>query len=386
MRVIKTDPGQIETTLKQMGVSESSKALFMNNQAPKCYRLSGIKNEYCSLLKETFNSSGVEIIFGEGEHTRSALLIGSLQNLKNASEYLKKTKGVTKVLGDKLDLLSDNGKFTKTDILQLGSKTLHLGERTLIMGILNVTPDSFSDGGRFDQVDKALEHAHQMAADGADIIDIGGESTRPGHTRISVEEELDRIMPVIEELKKDQSFDVPLSIDTYKPEVAKKALTAGVEMLNDVWGMKENKELGKVAATYQVPVCLMHNRSSTDYEDLIPDIITELEESIELAHQAGIDDTRIIIDPGIGFGKTYDQNLEVMRSLKDICNLGYPVLLGTSRKSIIAKTLNLPAEERVEGTAATQSLGIAAGADIIRIHDVKEMKRVATMTDAIVRR
>lgn len=270
--------------------------------------------------------------------------------------------------------------------LNLGRIKLSLGERTYIMGILNVTPDSFSDGGRFDQVEKALEHAHQMAADGADIIDVGGESTRPGHTRISVEEELKRIMPVIEGLKKDHSFKLPLSVDTYKTEVADKALAAGVEMLNDVWGLKEDKKLGKVAAHYQVPICLMHNRNSTDYKDLIPDIIDELKESIELARQAGIDDSRIIIDPGIGFGKTYEQNLEVMRSLKDICDLGYPLLLGTSRKSIIAKTLNLPAGERVEGTAATQALGIAAGADIIRVHDVKEMKRVAMMTDAIVRR
>ena len=270
--------------------------------------------------------------------------------------------------------------------LGLGSTKLPLGERTYIMGILNVTPDSFSDGGRFDHVEKALEHTHQMTADGADIIDVGGESTRPGHTRISVEEELSRVMPVIEKLKKDQSFKLPLSIDTYKSEVAIKALSAGVEMLNDVWGLKEDKELGKVAAQYHVPICLMHNRSSTDYKDLIPDILAELKVSIELAHQAGIEDSRIIIDPGIGFGKTYEQNLEVMRSLKDFCDLGYPLLLGTSRKSIIAKTLNLPADERIEGTAATQALGIAAGADIIRVHDVKEMKRVAMMTDAIVRR
>ncbi|MGM0652998.1 MAG: dihydropteroate synthase [Bacillota bacterium] len=270
--------------------------------------------------------------------------------------------------------------------LDLGSIKLPLGERTLIMGILNVTPDSFSDGGRFDRVEKALEHAYRMAAEGADIIDIGGESTRPGHTPISAEEELSRIMPVIEGLINNHNFKLPLSIDTYKSEVAGRALAAGVKMLNDVWGLKKDKELGKLAAEHKVPICLMHNRSSTDYNDLIPDIIAELKESIELAHQADIDDRRIIIDPGIGFGKTYEQNLEVMRSLKDICSLGYPLLLGTSRKSIIAKTLNLPADERVEGTAATQVLGIAAGADIIRVHDVKEMKRVAMMTDAIVRR
>jgi len=270
--------------------------------------------------------------------------------------------------------------------LHLGSHTLPLGQRTIIMGILNVTPDSFSDGGRFNQVEKALKQAYKMAEEGADIIDIGGESTRPGSVRITAEEELNRIMPVIKALKNDPSFKHPLSVDTYKGEIAEKVLAEGVEMLNDVWGLKEDYKLGEAAASYGVPLCLMHNRDNTDYRDLIPDVISELKESINLAHKAGVKDRQIIIDPGIGFGKDLQQNLDVMYHLGEFTRLGYPLLLGTSRKSMIGKTLDLPADERIEGTAATIAYGISAGADIVRVHDVKEMRRVAVMTDAMVRR
>jgi len=270
--------------------------------------------------------------------------------------------------------------------LRLREHQLPLGKRTIIMGILNVTPDSFSDGGRFHHLEDALEQAYTMAEQGADIIDIGGESTRPGSKRITVEEELKRAMPIIEVLKKEHAFKLPLSIDTYKSVIAEQALEAGVEMINDVWGLKEDHELGRVAARYKVPICLMHNRHSTDYNDLIPDIISELNDSINLAHQAGVEDNQIIIDPGIGFGKDLQQNLDVMFNLRRLTELGYPLLLGTSRKSMIGKTLNLPADQRLEGTAATIAYGISLGAEIIRIHDVREMRRVAIMTDAMVRR
>ncbi len=271
----------------------------------------------------------------------------------------------------------------------MGSHQFSLGKKTLIMGILNVTPDSFSDGGRFSCIDNALTQAYKMAEEGADIIDIGGESTRPGYEKadlVTAADELKRVIPVITALKNEQSFKLPVSIDTYKAETAERALAAGADMLNDVWGFKEDSRIAAVAANYGVPVCLMHNRRSTDYDDLIADIILELEESVDLARRAGIDDSKIILDPGIGFGKDYLQNLEVMHHLKEIRSLGFPLLLGTSRKSIVGKTLNLPADDRIEGTAATVSCGIMAGADIVRVHDVKQMKRVAVMTDAIVRR
>lgn len=270
--------------------------------------------------------------------------------------------------------------------LILGDKTHQLDKRTIIMGILNVTPDSFSDGGRFNRVDKAVEQALQMVKNGADIIDIGGESVRPGFVPISAEEELKRVTPVISALKKEQTCKAALSIDTYKAVVAEEALKLGVEMINDVYGLKADHKLGEVAARYQVPICLMHNRESTDYNDLIPDILAEMKESIKIAHRAGVKDEQIIIDPGIGFGKDLQQNLDVMFHLRQFHKLGYPILLGTSRKSMIGKTLNLPVDQRIEGTAATVAYGISAGADLIRVHDVQQMRRVADMTDAMVRR
>ncbi len=270
--------------------------------------------------------------------------------------------------------------------LQLGRYRLPLGKRTLIMGILNVTPDSFTDGGKYNSLTAAVTRARQMVEEGADIIDIGGESTRPGYRGISAAEELARVMPVIEALKNDPDFSLPLSIDTYKAAVAREALQAGVEMVNDVWGLKADPRLGEVTASFNVPICLMHNRNSIVYRDLVPEVIFELQESIDLAREAGIGDDGIIIDPGIGFGKDLDQNLAVMHRLADLRGLGYPLLLGTSRKSMIGKTLELPPLERIEGTAATIAYGIAAGADIVRVHDVKEMRRVVLMTDAMVRR
>ncbi len=271
-------------------------------------------------------------------------------------------------------------------VLQLGAKSYQLEKRTLVMGILNVTPDSFSDGGRYDQAEKAIDQAFKMAEDGADIIDIGGESVRPGFVPISAEEELKRVLPVIKALKREKSFTLPISIDTYKAAVAEEALKMGVEMVNDVYGLKADNKLGEVVSRYKVPVCLMHNRSSTDYENLIADIIAEINESIQLAHQAGVKDEQIIIDPGIGFGKDLQQNLDVMYYLREFSSLGYPLLLGTSRKSMIGKTLDLPLQERIEGTAATVAYGISAGANLVRVHDVLQMRRVAAMTDAMVRR
>jgi len=270
--------------------------------------------------------------------------------------------------------------------LLLGKRSYDLDRKTLIMGILNVTPDSFSDGGRYNHVDSAVAQALKMAEQGADIIDVGGESVRPNFVPVSAEEELRRVVPVIKAIKNEPSFKAPLSIDTYKAVVAEEALRLGVEMINDVFGLKADRDLGAVAARYGVPICLMHNRDSTDYRDLIPDILAELKESIALAHRAGVKDEQIIIDPGIGFGKDLQQNLDVMHHLRQFRSLGYPILLGTSRKSMIGKTLNLPLDERVEGTAATVAYGISAGADLVRVHDVMQMRRVADMTDAMVRR
>lgn len=314
------------------------------------------------------------------------LLAGTEKALTGLSEQLKHTNGETAESGALILELLSRMRHKHQGILQLGRHRLPLGKRTLIMGILNVTPDSFTDGGRYNNLAAAVARARQMAEEGADIIDIGGESTRPGYRGISEAEEITRVMPVIEALKSDPAFSAPLSIDTHKSTVALKALQAGVEMVNDVWGLKADPRLGEITASFGAPICLMHNRSSTDYRDLVSEVIFELQESIDLARAAGIPGDRIIIDPGIGFGKNLDQNLAVMHRLADFRGLGYPLLLGTSRKSMIGKTLQLPPMERIEGTAATVAYGIAAGADIVRVHDVKEMRRVVLMTDAMVRR
>ncbi|MED4953524.1 dihydropteroate synthase [Paenibacillus sp. FSL R5-0527] len=266
---------------------------------------------------------------------------------------------------------------------RLGSAELILGERTLVMGILNVTPDSFSDGGRYNRVDLALEHARQMVEDGADLIDIGGESTRPGHEPVDEREELERVIPVVEALRRELPR-VPLSIDTYKARVAREALQAGAHIINDVWGFKADQQMAQVAAEYACPVILMHNRHDRNYRDLLQDVAADLRECVELARNAGISDDKIILDPGIGFAKDYSENLRVMQALDELVSLGYPLLLGTSRKRFIRTALDLPVDQVVFGTAATVALGIAQGCQIVRVHDVKEIKRTVQMCDAIV--
>ncbi|MDR6227082.1 dihydropteroate synthase [Desmospora profundinema] len=267
--------------------------------------------------------------------------------------------------------------------LRVGPYRLPLHERTLVMGILNVTPDSFSDGGEYNRVDRAVAHARQMAAEGADLIDVGGESTRPQAVPVSQDEELSRVIPIIQALA--PVMDRPLSIDTYKAEVAWQAIQAGAHLINDVWGFKKDPDMARVAAEWDVPVILMHNREEAVYTDLIADIRRDLLESVAIAKAAGVKEERIILDPGIGFGKRYEDNLKVMAHLEEIVDLGYPVLLGTSRKSMVGIALDLPVEERVEGTGATVTLGIAKGCGIVRVHDVRAMVRVARMTDAMVR-
>lgn len=296
--------------------------------------------------------------------------------------------------------------------MTVNGKTFIWGARTYIMGILNITPDSFSGDGLMaprqsqseaenpDFVSLALEHARRFVGAGADILDVGGESTRPGSLPISEEEETQRVVPVVRALA--TNLDVLISVDTYRASVAEAALQAGASMINDVWGFKADRDIAKVAARHQTPVILMHNRSSwahaeikerlggryvgIPYNNLIQDICTELLESVEIAHAAGIPDEKIILDPGIGFGKSVEQNLELIDRLGEIRKLGYPVLLGPSRKSFIGYTLDLPPDQRLEGTAAAVAIGIDRGADIIRVHDVEMMVRVARMTDAIVRR
>lgn len=258
-------------------------------------------------------------------------------------------------------------------------------KKTYIMGILNVTPDSFSDGGENNTVENALKKTREMINEGADIIDIGAESSRPGHTVISVEEEVQRIVPVIKAIK--ENLDVKISVDTCKHEVAKECLKLGVCMINDIWGLSKNENMAKVIAEYDAYVCIMHNKENTEYKnDIMTEIKEFLKQSIDVALKCGIKKEKIIIDPGIGFGKTFEQNLEVLNRLSELKELGFPILLGTSRKSVIGNILNVPPKERVEGTIATTVLGIKEGVDIVRVHDVYQNYMAIKVTDKILKK
>ena len=265
----------------------------------------------------------------------------------------------------------------------IGNRTFDTNQGVYIMGILNVTPDSFSDGGRYNRLDQALYHAEALMRGGADILDSGGESTRPGHTKITAAEEIERVCPVIEAIKK--RLDLPLSLDTYKADVAEAGLTAGADMINDIWGLKWNDKMAGLIAHRQASVCIMHNRTEAKYDHFMDDVITDLKDSLRLAEQAGIDPQRICIDAGIGFAKSPEQNLLMLNHMEALQALGYPMVLGASRKSVIGMALDLPTDQREEGTLVTTVFGILKGCSIIRVHNVKQNVRAAKMTLAILR-
>ena len=267
--------------------------------------------------------------------------------------------------------------------MKIGNQYFNLEQNCYVMGILNVTPDSFSDGGKWTDKRKAFAHVSQMIQEGAAIIDVGGESTRPGHIQISVEEEIERVVPVIEMIK--DNFSIPVSIDSYKSPVVEAALKAGADLVNDIWGLKYERRVADLIAEYQVPCCLMHNRNTPDYKNFLEDVCQDLKDSVEIAKEAGIPDEHIILDPGVGFGKTYEQNLSIIHHLECLKDLGYPVLLATSRKSVIGLTLDLPSDDRIEGTLVTTVLGVEKGASFVRVHDVKENIRAIKMTQAIMK-
>ena len=265
--------------------------------------------------------------------------------------------------------------------MKIGSREFDVKNKTYIMGILNVTPDSFSDGGRWNRTDEALSHAWTMAEEGAHIIDIGGESTRPGHQQITDEGEIDRVVPVIQAVKRE--LDLPVSIDTYKSKVAQAAIEAGADLVNDIWGLKYDPEMAGLIARTGAACCLMHNKNTTEYDDFFPDMLRETAQCVEIARAAGIPEDKIMLDPGIGFGKTREMNLGTLHYLERFHELGYPMLLGASRKSVIGLTLDLPADQRLEGTLVTTVLAVMKGYAFVRVHDVKENLRAVRMTEAI---
>ena len=266
--------------------------------------------------------------------------------------------------------------------MKIGKYNFDLENDPIIMGILNVTPDSFSDGGKWNNIDAALKHTEDMIRDGAKIIDVGGESTRLGYTLISDEEEISRVVPVIEKIK--ENFDVPVSLDTYKTNVARAGVEAGADMINDVWGLKwKDRDMADLVAKSKAAVCIMHNKDNISYSNYVEDVLAELKESIDIAHKAGVNDSQIVVDPGVGFGKDYEQNLLIIKYVDRLKELSYPVLLGTSRKSVIGLTLDVDKDNRMAGTVATTVMGYERGCSIFRVHDVKENYEALMMAKAI---
>ncbi|MDD2497407.1 MAG: dihydropteroate synthase [Desulfitobacteriaceae bacterium] len=389
-RLIKIDSlHRAKQYLKEIGTDDGGQKYMQPKALFITVKLDNLSLPAAAILKQEMLSKGGEAAVHRETITHrvdktSVILMGTMFQYRKLITKLKGQPFQLARLAAELEILISN--LTKDQKLKIEcvNGPMNLGERTYVMGIVNVTPDSFSDGGKYDRVEKAVEHAWRLVEEGADIIDIGGESTRPGFAEVSAEEEIRRIIPVLKELT--PRINVPISVDTYKAEVGRRALEAGAAIINDIWGFQREPELAKVAAEYDCPVVLMHNQDGTDYHDLMGELILFLRKSIQIAESAGVATEKIIVDPGIGFGKDLDQNLEVMKRLDELKSLGKPVLLGTSRKSIIGQTLNLPVTEREEGTAATIALGIAKGVDIVRVHNVKEMVRVVKMTDAMIRR
>ncbi|MCR5667244.1 MAG: dihydropteroate synthase [Eubacterium sp.] len=265
--------------------------------------------------------------------------------------------------------------------MRIGDREFETSGKTYIMGILNVTPDSFSDGGTHNTLDKALAYTERMIKEGADVIDVGGESTRPGYVKIEDEQEINRVAPVIEAIK--EHFEIPVSIDTYKCRVADAAIEAGADLVNDIWGLRYDDGMAGVIAKAKVPCCLMHNRQEAVYQNYMKDVLEDLQITLDIAKDAGIRKEQIILDPGVGFAKNLEQNLEIIARLGELKALGCPILLGTSRKSVIGLTLDLPVDERLEGTLATGIYGMMQGAMFLRVHDVKEHVRAVKMTEAL---
>ncbi len=265
--------------------------------------------------------------------------------------------------------------------MKIGNREFANQGKTYIFGILNVTPDSFSDGGKWNDMDRALFHVEEMIKDGMDILDIGGESTRPGYSILTAEEEIARVMPAIENIK--SRFDIPVSLDTYKADVAKAGIEAGIDLINDIWGLKYDDRMAGVIAESGLPCCLMHNRKEPCYQDFMQDVASDLADTLFLAGKAGIAGEKILLDPGVGFGKTYEQNLQVINNLEELHMFGCPLLLGTSRKSVIGLTLDMPVSERMEGTLVTTVIAVMKGCTFVRVHDVKENARAIRMAEAI---
>jgi dihydropteroate synthase len=382
---------------ERLGVAPMVLEGFLGGFAAEMVKLTGLSPETVAAFQAMISPpAGLAVAYGDAGSI-SILLGGAVPLLLDAASRLEHGGRESEMAaGAALRTTLERYHGRRLGATRAGRLTMEWGTRTYVMGIINVTPDSFSGDGLGPNVDAAVAQALRFIEDGADILDVGGESTRPGSETVSDEEEIARVVPVIEQLARVVA--APISVDSYKVEVVRRALDAGATIVNDIWGLQHDPALANLAAERDVPIILMHNRralaSRTDlgghfrqveYYDLVGEVVDGLRESVELALERGVKWENIIVDPGIGFGKTPQHNLVVMRRLKELRSLGRPILMGTSRKSVIGLTLDVPPGDRVEGTGATVAVSIANGADIVRVHDVKEMARVSRMTDAIVR-
>jgi len=384
-----------EEELMAIGADRAGIELMAPKAVSRAIKIKGLRPPAANIIKQEMLSLGGEAATAYGSINHSVdktdiLLFGTFKQLRRLIEKLKLHQFGLPELSEKIGIYLDNYETIPKPIM-IGRKNFAFGKQTYLMGILNITPDSFSDGGKFMGAEKALAEARKMIEDGADIIDIGGESSRPGSEPVPAAEEIKRVIPVIERLANETQ--IPISIDTTKALVARRALLAGASMINDISGLRFDPEMAGVAAEHKVPLCSMHLKGTPKtmqenpiYSDLMGEVLDYLEEGLAIAKKAGILTEKIVVDPGIGFGKTVDDNLTILKRLKELKILGRPILVGLSRKSMIGKVLDLPVEERLEGTAAAAAVAIRNGADIIRVHDVKALKRVAQMADAIVRK
>jgi len=384
-----------EKEILAVGSDPAGIRLMAAKAVNRVVKLKGIRPPAANIIKQEMLSFGGEAAtaYGSINHMVAAtdvLIFGTLKQFNLLIQKMKQHQfGLPRLAEGIATTLKNYDAIPKP--MKIGNRKFEFGKRTYIMGILNVTPDSFSDGGRFLNVEQAVEQAKRLWEEGADMIDIGGESTRPGARPVSAAEEKKRILPVIERLVRETK--ILISVDTTKAEVAEAALSRGAQMVNDISGMHLDRRMAKVVAKFKVPVCIMHIKGRPRkmqehpaYSDLMLEILDYLGEGLEIAKKSGILPEQILVDPGIGFGKKIDHNFEIIRRLKELKILGRPIMLGTSRKSFIGKTLGLPVEERGAGTAASVAVSIMNGADFIRVHDVWQMARVAKMTDAIIRR
>ena len=388
------DEEEIKEELERIGVSEEGRQILKGKGSFYLIKLEGLSSQAANLIKQEMLAIGGDVavkkeVVSFTVKRSDVLLMGTEAHYRKIIPRLRRQPFGLAIVSSQIKQTLDNFKKDNFTI-PLGGKILNLAKKTAIMGILNVTPDSFYDGGRYTCQDEALRRVEQMIEEGADIIDVGGESTRPGSERVSPKEEIKRVIPIIEKIR--ENFDVPISIDTYKAEVARQAIEAGANMVNDISGLRFDPKLKEVVAKCDVPVVIAHIKGTPkdmqdnpQYRCLMGEIISYLREGIKMAEEAGISSDKIIIDPGIGFGKTTEHNLRIIKRLPELKSLGKPILIGASRKSFIGDVLKLPVSERLEGSLAIGSLSVFQGANIIRTHDVKETRRVVDLIRAVMK-